>query len=92
VCQNGIDYRGLELAVKQLVEREINLRKDIEAWADYFLEQGAADIAAGFRNAAEAFENAAENLSKAKQHLEHLQKHEDDHHHSHHITVTQFSE
>ncbi|NLO89101.1 MAG: hypothetical protein GX088_02035 [Clostridia bacterium] len=93
MCQNGIDYRGLELAVEQLFQRENGLRKEILAWADYFLEMGAADIAASLRCAVENLAKAGEKLAKAKHQLEHLHHHhagEHDHHH-HHVTVTEFS-
>jgi len=92
MCQNGIDYRGLELAVKQLSERESGLRKEIEAWADYFLEMGATDIAAGLSGAVEDLVRAGEKIAKAKHQLEHLHHHANEHEHDHHhVTVTEFS-
>ena len=88
MCQNGIDYRGLMMALEQLTQRQVNLRKDTDAWADYFLEQEAAEIAAGLRNAVEALDKAEEYFAKVGHDLGHL-NHDHDHQH---VTVTHFSE
>ena len=90
MCQSGIDYRGLALAIKQLSKRKVNLREDLEAWADYFLEQGDANTASGFKDVVSALGEAEKGLSEINARLEQLEAHE--HHHGQHISVTQFSE
>lgn len=87
MCQNGIDLHGLMLAVEQLSGREILLKKDVEAWADYLLQQEVPDVAAELRKAVEALDSAVDYFSKAQHQLEHLH----DHGHGHqHITATHF--
>lgn len=87
MCQNGIDLHGLMLAVEQLSGRESLLKKDVEAWADYLLQQEVPDAAAELRKAVEALDSAAEHFSTVQHQLEHLHDHGHDHGH---VTATHF--
>jgi hypothetical protein len=74
------------LAVEQLSGREASLEKDVQAWADYLMEQDVAEAATELKNAVKALAGASEYLDKVQRHLEHLH----DHGHDHHITATHF--
>ncbi len=87
MCQNGIELHGLMLAVKQLAEREIALREDVLAWADYLQEREVPESAMELRKAAEALKAAAANLAEVSHQLDH--RHDHGHDHSH-ITATHF--
>lgn len=87
MCQNGIELHGLMLAVEQLAEREVALRKDVEAWADYLQEREVTDSSAELRKAAEALKAAAANFVEVSHQLDHRHDHGHDHNH---ITATHF--
>lgn len=87
MCQSGIELHGLMLAVEQLSGREVSLRNDIEAWADYLLEREVPEAASELRKAVAALEAVAANLAEVSHQLDH--RHDHGHDHSH-ITATHF--
>jgi hypothetical protein len=88
MCQNGIDFHGLMLALEQLAGREELLKKDVESWTEYLLDQEVPEAAEELRKAIDALDKVSESFSKALHELEHLHDH---HGHDHHITATSFS-